>query len=63
MSNIKIIFSRRIKEDLVQMGFKPIRRIENVKKDGFWAWEFEETPELAKAFDEIVSQGGKRYGR
>ena len=44
------------------MGFKPIRRIENVKKDGFWAWEFEETPELAKAFDEIVSQGGKRYG-
>lgn len=60
MSNTKIIFSRRIKEDLVSKGFQPIRKVENVKKEGFWAWEFEETPELIEAFYQIVA-GGKNH--
>ena len=60
MSNTKVIFSRRIKEDLVSKGFQPIRKVENIKKEGFWAWEFEDTPELEQAFYQIVA-GGKDH--
>lgn len=54
MQSTKIIFSRRIKDLLVDKGFEPIRRFEDVKRPGFWVWEFQATPAFLKAFEEVA---------
>ena len=54
MQSTKIIFSRRIKDLLVDRGFEPIRRFEDVKRPGFWIWEFQATPAFLKAFEEVA---------
>lgn len=54
MQSTKIIFSRRIKDLLIERGFEPIRRFEDVKRPGFWIWEFEATPAFLKAFEEVA---------
>lgn len=54
MQSTKIIFSRRIKDLLVDRGFEPIRRFEDVKRPGFWVWEFQATPAFLKAFEEVA---------
>ena len=54
MQSTKIIFSRRIKDLLIDKGFEPIRRFEDVKRPGFWIWEFEATPAFLKAFEEVA---------
>ena len=54
MQSTKIIFSRRIKDLLVDKGFEPIRRFEDVKRPGFWIWEFQATPAFLKAFEEVA---------
>lgn len=54
MQSTKIIFSRRIKDLLIDRGFEPIRRFEDVKRPGFWIWEFEATPAFLKAFEEVA---------
>lgn len=60
MQSTKIIFSRRIKDLLVDRGFEPIRRFEDVKRPGFWIWEFQATPEFMQAFVEIAGKEGGR---
>ena len=63
MQSTKIIFSRRIKDLLVEKGFEPIRRFEDVKRPGFWIWEFKESPEFVQAFVEVAGKkGGQRDG-
>ena len=52
----KIIFSRRVKDKLVEKGYKPLKRFEDVKRPGFWVWEFEATPAFEKAFLEIAGR-------
>ena len=54
MQSTKLIFSRRIKDLLVNRGFEPIRMFEDVKRPGFWVWEFEATPAFLKAFREVA---------
>ena len=54
MQSTKIILSRRIKDLLVDRGFEPIRRFEDVKRPGFWIWEFKATPAFLKAFEEVA---------
>lgn len=54
MQSTKIIFSRRIKDLLVDRGFEPIRRFEDVKRPGFWVWEFQATPAFLEAFEEVA---------
>ena len=54
MQSTKIIFSRRIKDLLIGKGFEPIRRFEDVKRPGFWIWEFQATPAFLEAFEEVA---------
>jgi hypothetical protein len=54
VQSTKIIFSRRIKDLLIDRGFEPIRRFEDVKRPGFWIWEFQVTPAFLKAFEEVA---------
>ena len=58
MSSTKLIFSRRVKDILIEKGFEPIRRFEDVKKPGFWVWEFEATPAFMEVFEEIAFKKG-----
>lgn len=63
MSSTKLIFSRRVKDILIEKGFEPTRRFEDVKKPGFWVWEFEATPAFMKVFEEIAfKKGGPANG-
>ena len=58
--SVKYIFSRRIKDILLERGFTPVRRFEDVKKPGFWVWEFEATPAFMEVFKELAfRKGGK----
>ena len=50
----KIIYSFRIKNLLEIQGFKPILETNNPYKSGFKCWIFEATPDLLKAFDELL---------
>lgn len=54
VQSVKFIFSRRIKDLLIEKGFEPIRRFEDVKRPGFWVWEFEATPAFLEAFKELA---------
>lgn len=56
VENVKIIFSRRVKEELVQRGFEVKRQVQNMKKPEFFAWEFERTPAFDVAFVEIAGK-------
>ena len=62
MQSTKIIFSRRIKDLLIDRGFEPIRRFEDVKRPGFWIWEFEATPAFLKAFEEVAFRKEEQNG-
>ena len=63
VQSTRLIFSRRVKDLLLEKGFQPLRRIEDVKKPGFWVWEFEATPAFHKAFVEIAGKKGVNDGR
>ena len=64
VSSTKLVFSRRVKDLLLERGFQYIRRFEDVKKPNFWVWEFEATPAFMKAFEELAfKKGGSRNGR
>ena len=56
VENIRVIFSRRVKEELVQRGFKPERQVQNMKKPDFFAWEFIRTPAFDAAFVEVAGK-------
>lgn len=63
MSNIKckIIYSLQIHIALQTMGFVCKAEMRNPQKPQFNCWVYEATPELLKAFDQIV--GGRDNGR
>lgn len=62
MSNLnhKIIYSLKIHIQLQSMGFKSIAEMRNPQNQNFNCWVYEATPELLKAFDQIV--GGMHNG-
>ena len=59
MSNLshKIIYSLKIHIALQNMGFKSIAEMRNPQNQNFNCWVYEATPELLKAFDELL--GGR----
>lgn len=52
--NTKIIYSRRIKAELINYGFRPIKSVPNKKKPGFDAWVFERNDAFDEVFDLIL---------
>lgn len=61
MNKEKIVYARWIAYQLRLRGFKLIRITPNPIKIGFDAFVFEDSPELEKAFGEIV-KGAKSNG-
>ena len=56
----KLIYSKRICEQLMLMGFRPVETIPNPIKPEFICWAFEETEEFNKAISLLL--GGIRDG-
>ena len=56
----KLIYSKRICEQLMLMGFRPVETIPNPIKPEFICWAFEETEEFDKAISLLL--GGIRDG-
>lgn len=63
VQSTQIIFSRRIKDALIEKGFQPICKREDVKREGFYVWEFEASPAFLTAFKEVVNRKEDHYGR
>lgn len=57
----RIIFNLGIREDLRKKGFEPLLETDNLKHPGFKCWVYENTPEFAKALDEIME--GRKHGK
>ena len=62
VQSTKIIFSRRIKDALIEKGFQPICRREDVKREGFYVWEFKASPAFLAAFEEVVGRKEEQNG-
>ena len=62
MSNMKykIIYSLKIHIALQAQGFRYITEMKNPSNTRFNCWVYEETPELLKAFDALVIEGGRQ---
>ena len=54
----KIIYSKRIMEQLLEMGFRPIEIIPNPIKPEFYCWVFALTDEFAAALDQVLGSKG-----
>lgn len=59
MSNVKtkIIYSLRIHIALQRQGFSYAVEMRNPQNPNLNCWVYEETPELLKAFDELIREG------
>lgn len=55
--NFKIIYSLRIHLKLQEMGFKYLTEMKNPQNMRFNCWVYEATPQLLKAFDNILTSG------
>lgn len=59
-NKIKFVYSRRIKDALIKMGYVPVRCSPNKTKKGFDVWEFERKDNFDNDFDTILR--GYGYG-
>ena len=55
--NFKIIYSLRIHLKLQEMGFKYLTEMKNPQNMRFNCWVYEATPQLLRAFDNILTSG------
>lgn len=62
MSSVKIIYSLSIHLELQRRGFKFLTEMKNPRNQNFNCWVYEETPELVKTFDEILTRREARNG-
>ena len=62
MSSVKIIYSLSIHLELQKRGFKFLTEMKNPRNQNFNCWVYEETPELVKVFDEILTRREFRNG-
>jgi len=60
-TNIKIVYSFRIKNLLLLNGIKPLAEVNNPVKEGYKCWIFENDDFFQKTFNRILSEdkGGK----
>lgn len=56
-SNIKMVYSLRVRIALRKEGFEPVWESDNPYKMGLRCWAYEETPAFAAAFSKILSGG------
>lgn len=65
MSNVKykIIYSLQIHIELQSMGFTYVTEMKNPKNPKFNCWVYEETEELLKAFDTLLTRREDANGR
>lgn len=54
----KIIYSKRVCEQLMLLGFRPIETIPNPLKPEFICWVFEWTDEFDAALDAVLGGAG-----
>lgn len=54
--NLKLVYSLRIMERLVEMGYRPVERIESPMVDGFYCWLFERTEDFERDFSALVEE-------
>ena len=55
-SNIKVIYSFRLKNLLEIMGFHFLLETDNPKKPEFKCWVYEATPAFMEAYDKLLSE-------
>ena len=56
----KIIFSKKIMLELMQLGFNPVETMPNPTNNRFLCWSFEWTPEFDDALCKVL--GGEHRG-
>ena len=54
----QIIYSKRVCEELMQRGFRPIASFPNLFNPKFTCWAFKISDELRQALDEILGGTG-----
>lgn len=59
MSNFKIIYSLRLHLALQRMGFRSLTEMKNPQNPNFNCWVYDNTEELAKAFDTLLKEDQK----
>jgi hypothetical protein len=52
----KIVYSLRIMEQLVEMGYRPVERMESPVIEGFYCWLFERNEEFDRDFSALVEE-------
>ena len=57
MSKYQIIYSKRVCEQLMSMGFVPEKVMPNPIKPKFYCWAFEQTEEFGEALYRILNEG------
>lgn len=58
----KIIYSKRVMEQLLELGFRPIDMMSNPTKPEFMCWAFEWTDKFDAALTQVLSTCGQRGG-
>lgn len=58
----KIIFSKKVLLQLMEMGFQPIDTMANPMNPKYLCWAFEWTEEFDKALGIVLGGGGARNG-
>lgn len=59
MQKTKIVYALRIHTQLQIMGIPYLIEMKNPKDNRFTCWVYEDTPELAAAFNKIMREGAK----
>ena len=54
--NLKLVYSIRIMERLVEMGYRPVERVDYPMVDGFYCWLFERTEDFERDFSALVEE-------
>ena len=55
--NLKLVYSIRIMERLVEMGYRPVERVDSPMVDGFYCWLFERAEDFNRDFSSHVYAG------
>lgn len=56
ITNIKVIYSLRIRNILAVQGFEYLKEVDNPKIPGFKCWIYEATPHFLDIYDKILSE-------
>lgn len=55
----KTIYSLRIRQELMKMGFEPILEKDNIYKNGFKCWVYENSEDFQMALGEVFERRGQ----